>query len=213
MRRPLASSSFFLGSLLLTRAALACSFGPPTPLVVDAHEQDVDHTPPGKIPSAGVTVERGHGPTGGGCNGGAASTSCDDIGTVTLFPTAPTDDRTPPADLGYVVNVVAGALPKDATLPDGPVLLDPDGGLRIRWIDGANDDQESIDLSVTLTAVDRGGNPGAASEPIRVHDAGRSSGCRAARGGDGSSFAIVLGLLATARLAARRGPPRARLRH
>lgn len=208
----LASLPFLFGALLHALPALACELAPPTPLVVDAHEQQIDHTPPGKIPSVGVTIVRGRGPRGG-CDGSQQSTSCDDLGTVTLHPTPPTDDRTAPGDLGYVVKVTAGNLPPGATLPSDTVLADPAAGLlALGWIDGANDDQESIDFTLTLTPVDRGGNAGPESDPIRVHDDGSASGCRASRGGDARSFLLVAGLLAVARLATRRGRAAPRLR-
>lgn len=212
MSRALALGFFFLGSLLLARAALACGLASPRPLVVDEGERGIDRSPPQKVASAGVAIVRGRGPRGG-C-GSQTSTSCDDLGTVTLHPTAPSDDRTAPGDLGYLVKLVGGHLPEGATLPSDAVLADPSTGILVAgWTDGATDDQESIDFSVTLTAVDRGGNAGPESDPIRVQDSGRGSGCRTARGGDGSSFAMVLGLLTAARVATRRGPRARRTPH
>jgi hypothetical protein len=190
-----------LTALVPARDAAACDVAAPSPLVVDAAEKAVDHTPPSAPTGVTTSVRRGRGPQKQGC-GATSATSCDDVGTITLAPTA-TDDRTPAAKLGYRVRLVAGALPAGASLPAGAVVPFQ-GLLPITWIDGAEDDQEVIDFTVTLTAVDLAGNEGPASAPVHVTDPGGSAGCRVRGAGDAASAALLAGLILAAR-AIRRG--------
>ncbi len=174
--------------------AAACSIAAPTELVIDAAEQAADHTAPGQPAAVTTSVQRGKAPRSSGC-GEQMATSCDDLGFVTIVPTAPTDDRTASADLGYRVRLVAGALPADSTLWPKPIVAGFGGGLTLTWVDGADADQEALDFTVTLAAVDRAGNEGPPSAPVRVVDAGTSGGCRTSRSGDALSAAGLLAAL------------------
>lgn len=185
----------------LTRPASACDFAGAAPLVVDAGEQRVDHAPPAKVASVGVTISRGRGP-GGSC-GKRSSTSCDDLGAIVLYPTAPADDRSGPDDLGYVVRLVSGELPEGASLPVEAVVPSRGSGIVLSWIDGDTDDQEPVRFAVTVAAVDRAGNVGPASDPVPVVDEGGGSGCQTGGRAKPGVWA-ALGVLAVAGGLARR---------
>lgn len=186
-----------LGLLLIastftvSRTANACSFPGPNEHAIDPAEAAIDDEPPAKIETVGIEIRRGNGPEGG-CS--QSSTSCDDIGSIAIVPTPPSDNRTASAELGYRIRLVGGGVPSGLTIPTEALRVQSSDfpGLYLRWIDGATDDQESIDFTITLAAVDRAGNEGPESAPIRIHHAGSSSGCRVARGND-LSLALVLG--------------------
>lgn len=186
---------FLLAPIFVSRPAEACRAPGLIEHEIDPAEQAIDKEPPGRVETVGVSVHRGKGPEGSGCNR-RGSTSCDDIGSIALIPTPPSDNRTPKEELGYRVRFIGGRVPDGLHIPDGARRLyefePPSFGLR--WIDGATDDQEAFDFTVTLTAIDKAGNEGPESAPIRIHHGG-SSGCRMARGSELGSFALVLGAL------------------
>ena len=202
IRSSLLASATIASTLAFSRIAGACEFPAPVEHVVDPAEADVDKEPPVKIEAVGMEVRRGKGPRGG-CS--PTSTSCDDIGTITLVPTPPSDDRTPSNELGYRIRLVSGTVPSGLTIPTEAWRVENGvvPGLYLRWIDGASDDQEAIDFTVVLAAVDRAGNEGPESAPVRIHHPGSSSGCRIARGTD-ASLALVLGTLFCLRRSMRR---------
>lgn len=199
-------SAVAIGAAALLRApdAAACSIAAPSELVIDAAEQAVDHTAPGPPSAVTVSLQRGRAPQSSGC-GETMSTSCDDLGFVTFFPKPPADDRTASAELGYRVRLVGGSLPSEATLWPKAIVAGAGGGLTLTWIDGANDDQEPLDFTVTLAAVDRAGNEGPPSAPVHVVDAGTSGGCRTGRSGDAGSATVLLAVLLGVRVWRRRG--------
>jgi len=189
-------------ALTFPRIASACDYPAPETHEVDPEEAAVDDEPPAKVDAVGVEIRRGKGPQGG-CS--QTSTSCDDIGSITIVPTPPSDNRTPSDELGYRVRLVGGVAPSGLTIPTEAVRLqsgDPPA-LYLHWIDGATDDQEAIDFSIALTAIDRAGNEGPESAPIRIHHTGSGSGCRVARGND-LSLALVIGAMLWLRRSMRR---------
>jgi hypothetical protein len=105
--------------------------------------------------------------------------SCDDIASIGLHFTAPDDDQTAAADLGYKIAAVSGTVPFQ--LDENAVLAMVDGvnaSLWLYWSDDASDTQEPIEFSLTLQAVDSDGNLGPVSDPIVISDPGYSdSGC------------------------------------
>jgi hypothetical protein len=126
------------------------------------------------------SIKRGQAPQNKGCS--VESSSCDDIGSIELeFPT-PGDADSTADEIGYEVTVVAGTLPDGAALSNLPRAGFRDSGqasptrVWLHWADGASDEQESLDLTVTITAVDRDGNRSPASEPVRISDAA-GEGC------------------------------------
>ncbi len=190
MSLPSSALAFLLiaSTLTFSRIADACSFAGPNEHVVDPAEAAVDDEPPAKVETVGIEIRRGKGPRGG------ASTSCDDIGSIAITPTPPSDNRTAPNELGYRIRLVGGEAPSGVRVPDEAwrVQSNNSPALYLHWIDGATDDQEAIDFTITLTAIDRAGNEGPESAPIRIHHPGSGSGCRVARGSD-LSLALVLG--------------------
>lgn len=202
LRLSLLVSATIASTLTFSGIASACEFAGPIEHVVDPAEADVDKEPPAKIETVGVEIRRGEGPEGG-CS--RTSTSCDDIGSITLVPTPPSDNRTAPNELGYRIRLVGGTLPEGLSLPSEAWRAEGSNfpALSLRWIDGSTDDQEAIDFTITLTAIDRAGNQGPESDPIRIHHTGSRLGCRVARGGD-VSFALVLGAMLCLRRSMRR---------
>lgn len=147
------------------RSAEPCSFIGPTEHVIDDEESQVDTTRP-EVPGVQLTgITRGTGPERSGC-GEMASSSCDDIGVLTLEIAAPDDDRTSPDSMGYFFEF-EGTLPDGFVPPETALRLGPDGFV-FTWIDGTRDNQEPIDMTITVSAVDLAGNMGEASEPLEV---------------------------------------------
>jgi MYXO-CTERM domain-containing protein len=154
-------------------AARACSLAPGfVEHVLDAAEQAVDMTPP----SAAPVVEGSYGDrnaSNDGCT--AQASSCDDLFYVELLVTAPAqDDRTPSDQLGYRLELVAGAPPAD--LPAEPVRPWDVEHIRIDYVDDP-DDPMPFDFTVRLIPVDLAGNEGPASEPLQLRF-DPPSGCR-----------------------------------
>lgn len=152
-------------------SARACSFEANVPHTIDLAEIGVDTAGPSAIAEVRAQIIRGRGDDCG------AATSCDDLGRVELVVTPGGDDRTPAESLGYRLVLVDGRLPRGASLPSEPVRL-ANGRLRIVWIDGASDDQESLSFTLSLIPIDLAGNEGPPTE-VRVRDAG--AGCNAGR--------------------------------
>lgn len=177
--------------IVWVRQSRACDFGAPGRHTVDPAEAAVDSAPPSAIGSPTFTVRRGAAASDG-C--GTQGDSCDDIGTITVhFPPA-TDDRTDAASMGYRVEVVRGAMPPDPTWPDSPVRTTDGRTIYFHWIDGDTDDQELIDVTLAISAVDRAGNEGPPTE-LRIRDAGSSEGCSVATRGADLSWAFLVGAL------------------
>lgn len=135
---------------------------------------------PGPIGEVSYTIQRGRGPKDEGC-GKQSGTSCDDIGTLTLHFAPSADPDSDTSAVGYRLRVTGGALPPGLQLPSEPlvgmgVAPQSEGTLFLTWIDGASDDQESVDFSLTLTPVDADGNTGPTSPAVHVHDEGSSGG-------------------------------------
>ncbi|MFZ5475916.1 MAG: hypothetical protein ACOZNI_04000 [Myxococcota bacterium] len=151
-----------------TTPATACSLEAPA-----AYEPDTasdDSVAPGEPGAPTVRVTRGKGPV---CEEDCScmSTSCDDLGIVSLVFTAALDDRSPEADadtqdgVGYVLTLVDGALAEGLELPGGPVgafISGEEASLALVWIDDASDDQDAFEATVALHAVDLAGNAGPA---------------------------------------------------
>jgi hypothetical protein len=178
-----------VGLLLVPSRVDACSFGPHPTHEIDPAEQAADTTPPSEIGETTYSVQRGQGPQGGGCSGESV-TSCDDIGSVSLQLGTVSDDRTGSSEMGFRLEVVDGALPSGLELPSGDVRAYPDGALTFHWTDGASDDQEAFDFTLSISAVDRGGNGGPPRE-VRVQDDGSSEGCAVKGSGVDLSWLLV----------------------
>lgn len=145
--------------------ARACSFALPSPHVVDPAMQATDHGPPTLPPLGAPQITRGKKPQRSGC--GYSASSCDDIGSVVIRVSA-TDDNTPPEQIGYRMSVEAGSFPEGLTLPSGAVK--PLGDLLVlNWVDGASDDQEPIEFTLRVVAIDLAGNE-SAPQTVRVSD-------------------------------------------
>jgi len=186
-----------VGALLgASPAALPCSYLTHEPHAIDPNAGLFDTDPPKPPRLLKVDgIKRGVGPDITG-----ASTSCDDLGTLTLTMEAAEDQRTPPEEMGYRVQLAAGSLPDGLTLPAGPVrqlpLAEGDqqrAKLLFVWIDGATDEQEPLDFTLDITPVDRAGLEGGAAR-VRVKHPG-SDGCGLGRSPSSGSLALLLAAL------------------
>ncbi len=180
---------------MTSSGAAACSLAAPEPHTLDTAEQAVDTTPPDAPSLLELRVVRGQGPQSAGC-GGSSATSCDDIGQIGLNLLA-VDDRTDTARIGYRITLAGGSLPSGLLLPDEAVRSNSANGewIWLHWIDGATDDQERIDFSLTVIAVDLAGNESAPAASIDIVDAGGFLN-RAAHGDPFLPVAFLMALLA-----------------
>ena len=193
-----------LGTLGVQPPARACSIAVPTPHVVDPAMQATDHVPPTLPPLGAPRITRGKPPQRSGC--GYSGTSCDDLGSV-VIPLGATDDQTPPTQIGFRMSLAAGALPSGLSLPSDAVK--PWGDvLALNWPDGANDDQEPIDFTLRVVAIDLAGNE-SPPQTVRVADDPGGAGCVVARPGtapEGAAGVAIGALLLVVRRRSRRGP-------
>lgn len=180
-------------SLLLLAAseAWACSFALPD--AFSSTPDPNDTTPPSALALGSVDIYRGVGPER--TLGGWSSTSCDDLGWISIALSA-SDDTTAEADLGLRVTLAGGTLPEGLGDPSGDLHLtlagELPGGLTLVWIDEATDEQEPFDFDLELSALDAAGN---ASEPIvlNLQDPGSAGRCsHAPRGAGWAALGLVL---------------------
>lgn len=166
-------------------SSLACSFAGLVPFEI-RHDPG-DTTPPAAV-DVDVEIARGKAPRDNG-DGTMTATSCDDLGTVALSIRGLADEQL--EDMGLRLRVVGGELPEGAQIPDEPVELGP-YPVVISWIDGAADEQEPVDFTLTIAAVDRSGNEGPATE-VHVFDPGSSAaaGCQLAGGANGWDLSLI----------------------
>src|SRR5262249_39723655 len=143
---------------------------------VDTSMQATDHTPPTLPVLPSPTITRGHGPRQDGC--APSAMSCDDIGTI-KFPASATDDMTPREQIGYRFSLLTGTLPAGLVLPPDPIEPAAAATLFLHWDDGATDDQEAIDFTLSVVAIDAAGNE-SAPKTLNVSDH-PGVGCAVAR--------------------------------
>lgn len=161
MRTALLASAVLLAAAL-ARPADACSIAGPMPHIVDEAEAAVDTTPPGAVRVENVSIGR-RDPTyvpspctdGSSCGGGSS------IG----FDVLPTDDdRTPPDQLGYLVEVASGEAPEGLFMlgePQRPMELG-DGRRRVSlfWSEPDGLYRDTVAFTLRVRAVDLAGNLG-----------------------------------------------------
>jgi hypothetical protein len=168
---------------IVVAAALACLSGPSVAEAcssvvatheLDAAQQQIDRQPPAaaQVPADVVRVLR---------RGIKSDSSCAGIGLIQITFTGAKDDRTPRERIGYLITHVAGTLPYRLSLPSDARLATPVPGdvpgevlfvLTLMWPDPATGDQEALDFTIALTAVDLAGNESAPSSPIRIRHPG-----------------------------------------
>jgi len=190
------------GVLVDAGRADACSVAESAPHTIDATRMDsVVPEPPTDV---SVMITRGPRADSGGCGNDRVSTSCDGIGILQLQLNEPaTDDQTAPENMGYLIEVIDGSLPRGLSIPATALR----STLVFSWMDDDTEGQEIIAFSVTLTPVDEAGNVGSASDPIRIYDPGSSEGCATPSRAPSLDAALLLMLVsALGRLATRRRP-------
>lgn len=179
-------------------SAHACSFAAPPEHLLDPGEEAADTTPPG-APVLGAPQFSRH-PDLPRCGN---PSSCVGSGAIRIVLSAPADDRTPGAEMGYVFEVTGGTLPTNLSLPETPVRATSDGGISFLF----SDDDQSIDVTLSVRAMDLGGNLGAPAT-VRVTHPGKvgcvggpgndAGGCSAgARAGLGAAAMVLLALAIT----------------
>ena len=133
-------------------------------------------------------IKRGTGPDGGLFT--KSATSCDDLGLIALK-VEPVRDK-----VGYVFDVTDGEPPEGVGFGSEPVSLSEEPA-NFTWIDGAEDKQEPIEFTLTVTPIAKNGEPGPTSEPVTVSHPG-SGGCSTTgqEGAPGGAWLLVLGGLA-----------------
>jgi hypothetical protein len=178
-----------LAATLCAPPALACSVvGPQPHAILDASD---DTTPPATPTLLSLTIGRGRAR-------GLTSSSCDDLGFLTLE--LHTEDDTSTADtIGLELTLINGTLPFD--LPADPVRPQVSAGVVLNWIDGATAAQEPINATLEVRAVDEAGNVSASPLTVEIIDPGRFGGGCATSPSTGA-WALV-GLLALRRRGAR----------
>jgi hypothetical protein len=165
--------------------ARACSIAAPITHVVDPAMQATDQMAPTLMSIPTPTIGRGFAP--GGCSG--SSSSCDDIGVIQIQVKA-TDDMTPAERIGFRITLAGGTLPAGLTLPADAIDLTPGYPIvGLFWTDGATNDQDPLDFTLSIVAVDLAGNE-SAPQTVVVHDDGGGSGgssCQLSSGQSGRS--------------------------
>ena len=172
--------------------ARACIPISPMEHVVDADEEAIDTTPP-EVPVLGeVVIERD--PAGDGC---WSASACQGAGSVDLSIEMSADDRTSSDEMGYVIELAGGELPRNMTLPAGPVRAYSSGDSGVISFYFSDDDQD-LDFTLSVRAMDLAGNLG---EPVMVEVGdGSSSGCSAgARSGSMTMILVILALAVAVR--------------
>ncbi len=189
-------------------SAQACSLLPLDQHQLDPAEQAVDTTPPDLVAVTALSVQRGQAPQPAGC--GTTATSCDDVGFIHIVIAPTADDRTPPDQMGYRLELVDGAMPAGLQLPATAVRPFGDR-IDLSWGDGPSDAQEAFSFRLRITAVDLAGNEGAGGLPaaatvVEIADPGSRGGCSATRGASADlAFVVLIPLALTALGAAATG--------
>ena len=163
------ASAAAIGALLAPLAArAACYTQEPVPHVIDAALRETDHVPPNLPPVGFNYLGRGHrSPGAEGCGGG--DPGCDATGVVHVE-LAATDDVSPQDKIGYRFTVASGTPPAGLVLPENAVDF-PLGEIAFNflWNDGATDDQEPVNFTLRIVAVDQAGNE-SAPQTLAVHE-------------------------------------------
>jgi MYXO-CTERM domain-containing protein len=169
MRSIIRNSLFFAAAYAAWSASLlsparACS--PPflTTHELDPAEEAADTTPPDAPALGELQIARQ--PALPACNDSGA---CDGTGLIILDVTAPADDRTAAASMGYVVELV-GEVP-NVFPPDEPVRVDEQGEISFYF----NDRDQPLDFTLSVRAMDLAGNLGEAATIEVSHPGG--TGC------------------------------------
>ncbi|MCB9684949.1 MAG: hypothetical protein H6738_15475 [Alphaproteobacteria bacterium] len=121
------------------------------------------------------TITRGRKPAASG----TTADSCEEIGIIEVAMQRPADDTDTDDTVGYLPVIREGDTPDGMVLPDTP-LSGPN--VRILWNDGAVNQQDAIEFTLNLIAVDTAGNVGGSSEDIEIFDDGVGAACDVAGG-------------------------------
>jgi len=140
------------------QSSLACERSAPAQFQIDPNRQGLDDVPPGKVEAELTELEPGDGPF------------CVGDSHAILRITKSSDDRTPYDELGFTVRVIDGDAPTSLYQPEY-LIRSVDGAITLMWGVGRKTPIPAVDFSVEISATDRAGNQGPASDPIRIHHA------------------------------------------
>lgn len=167
--RHVAIAALSLSMIVTTRSADACLY--PRPEEFQSKSTTAERVPPTLDRALAGSVRRGKEPQQSGCSG-AAYESCDDIGSFSVA-VAGHDDV--PGEIGFFFELASGNLPKGVSLP-ATAIRAADGLATFRFIDGADDDQESFAFTLRVFAVDAAGNR-SAPRSVEISHPGTGGGC------------------------------------
>jgi hypothetical protein len=152
----------FAVTVLASHTTQACEFLFPEGHWLDEVEEEYDHTPPGPVSAITVMIKRGF-PLGPSA---VFISSCGIRGWLELHLEAPTDNRTPPEQMGYEIAVIAGSAPQ-GLIPSRAVRA-RDGTVPLHWLD---DGQEPLEFTLSIVSIDLAGQRGPANV-VEVRDPG-----------------------------------------
>ncbi|HTV18714.1 MAG TPA: hypothetical protein VMG12_08590 [Polyangiaceae bacterium] len=169
-------TALFLGAAVSAAAepAPTCLFAPLVPHRVDATLQQGDVSAPPTPVVVSVDAFRRNGMT---CtHASCVANSCGSTGTVRIDLAPSADDATPPAELGYRLVLVRGALPESMQSSIGVPLA----AGHVLYLRPGFDELPLLDVELAAVAIDAAGNESAPTEPFPV----RFDGCTLAAVGD-----------------------------
>lgn len=156
------------------QSANACLLTRAEPFTTIPEQERIDCSPPSPIETVQISFSRGRGPVCD-CSGICSYSSCDEFGFITFRPEPLTDDLSQRKDMGVQIELTDGS-PPDSLFETDIYPVGPDGSFELSWHDGDTDDQEPIDFTVVLYAVDAAGHLSEPSPPIQVfHPGGTKS--------------------------------------
>ena len=176
-----------LAFLLLPASALACSLLGPLPLSVDPELEDA--TPPQAPVVERVAIRRATGPNI--VDGQVESSSCDDVGWITLVLDQPPGDAHRADEIGYLLERAEGTLPEGLVLAAVPWVGDT---LVLPWLDVGDTRDAAVDFVLRVTPVDEAANRGEAVE-VRITDASTPGSCGGCGLGLPAGFVPLAGAL------------------
>lgn len=144
------------------QAAQACSLSPISEFETDDSLDPAEVKDPQEVSLDLLFIKRGQ---------DGESSACDDLGSIRVR----VEPREP--DTGYIFEIVGDDGPNFFQLDENQAIRVSDSGSKyFHWGDGLSDEQERIDFEMVVTPVNRAGEMGPTSEPLRIADPGRSGG-------------------------------------
>ena len=161
---------------------------------IDNDEMLVDTTAPGKVRILDTSIIREDEPPGSLCLG---------IGSLGFNIEAPSDDRTPTGEMGYIIKHPDGELDKRFT------MLSEEGPYRAVdnwiWLNFSDNSANEFSHEFIISAVDLAGNEGEDSDVVLVEHAGNVGCSTASTGKDFGMLSLLLFLMGVCAVRKTRG--------